>query len=310
MSTHRSTMAMVSLVGSAPLFLVGVAAGPAEAHGAPTDPISRAVACSQQGGHAGSAACAAAAEAGGSAAFEKWDNIRVADVEGRDRTKIPDGELCSAGIDPYKGLDVARADWPASTLEAGEPFTLTYASTIPHRGTFSVYLTKDGYDPNTPLSWDDLANEPFVTATDPVLQDGAYRIKGTLPGGRTGRHLIYTIWRNTDTPDTYYSCSDIVVTDAGSTAGDEAQVDENTEASRSSADAEGGPSAPGVSAGRPTAPQPPKAPASSQPEAAAKPSPSTAGSGGVPLAVTAAAAALVAVGAVAGGRLRRRWRTR
>jgi chitin-binding protein len=35
-------------------------------------------------------------------------------------------------------------------------------------------------------------------------------MKGRLPTGRTGRHLIYTVWQNTDTADTYYSCSDVV----------------------------------------------------------------------------------------------------
>lgn len=31
-----------------------------------------------------------------------------------------------------------------------------------------------------------------------------------VAGGKTGRHLIYTIWQSSSTPDTYYSCSDVV----------------------------------------------------------------------------------------------------
>ena len=27
---------------------------------------------------------------------------------------------------------------------------------------------------------------------------------------RAGRHLLYIVWQNTSTPDTYYSCSDLV----------------------------------------------------------------------------------------------------
>ena len=27
---------------------------------------------------------------------------------------------------------------------------------------------------------------------------------------RTGRHLLYIVWQNSSTPDTYYSCSDLV----------------------------------------------------------------------------------------------------
>ncbi|MFE7778225.1 lytic polysaccharide monooxygenase [Streptomyces sp. NPDC057445] len=315
MSSRRTIVATVALVGSAPLLLLGVCAGPAVAHGAPSDPVSRAVACGPQGGHAQSAACVAAVRRGGREAFEKWDNLRVADVAGRDRRMIPDGKLCSAGIDTYKGLDIARADWPADTFEAGAPFALTYASTIPHRGTFSVYLTKDGYDPNSPLAWDDLDGKPFLTATDPVFRDGAYRIEGKLPAGRAGRHLLYTIWRNTDTPDTYYSCSDVVLTAAGSDRGDAGAVtDQKPENGGKAApgnhrptEPEGEPEKPPAVAARTPEKQPPPAPVVSQPEAAAKPASATANSGG--LTIAWASAAVLAVVGAAGGYLRHRRRS-
>ncbi|MFF3687154.1 lytic polysaccharide monooxygenase [Streptomyces sp. NPDC002187] len=221
--THRrpgpATAAAVVL-GAVPILLTGAAAGVAHAHGAPTDPVSRVAACGLDGAQRTSAACRAAVAVNGGADFRAWDNLRVADVRGRDRQVIPDGKLCSAGLDAYRGLDVARADWPATPLEAGERFTLTYRSTIPHRGTFKLYLTKEGYDPAGPLRWDDLAARPFATATDPALVNGAYRIRGRLPANLTGRHVLYTIWQNTDTPDTYYSCSDVMLT--GNAKGEEA----------------------------------------------------------------------------------------
>ncbi|MGP4045765.1 lytic polysaccharide monooxygenase auxiliary activity family 9 protein [Streptomyces sp. 2A115] len=223
MTSHRTA----ALVGVAPLLLTVWAAAPAAAHGAPTDPVSRVVACSPDGGQqAGSAACRAAI-ASGVAAF---DNLRLAGVGGRDREVVPDGELCSGGLDAYRGLDLARADWPATRLTAGENLTLTYRSTIPHTGTFKLYLTKDGYDPTKPLTWSDLPSQPFATATDPALVNGAYRIRAKLPSDRTGRHLLYTIWQNTSTPDTYYSCSDVVFpgaeegTGAGEGSGAEEEV--------------------------------------------------------------------------------------
>ncbi|MGP4000150.1 lytic polysaccharide monooxygenase auxiliary activity family 9 protein [Streptomyces sp. 8N706] len=210
MTVHRNA-AVAALVGAVPLLLTAVTTVPAQAHGAPTDPVSRVAACGPTGERtARSAACTAAVAANGGRTFDDWDNLRVADVRGKDRQVIPDGKLCSAGVDGYQGLDTARADWPATRLTAGDDFTLTYRSTIPHQGTFSLYLTKDGYDPATPLSWDDLESEPFLTARDPKLEDGSYHLKGRLPAGMTGRHVMYTVWRNTDTPDTYYSCSDVV----------------------------------------------------------------------------------------------------
>ncbi|MET8244016.1 lytic polysaccharide monooxygenase [Streptomyces sp. NPDC005202] len=186
------------------------AAGPARAHGAPTDPVSRVVACSPDGGsRARSAACRAAIAANG-APFTAWDNLRVADVNGRDRQMIPDGKLCSGGLPAYKGLDLARSDWPSTRLAPGAKLTMTYASTIPHEGTFKLYLTKPGYDPTKPLTWSDIPARPFAEVKDPALTGGAYHIRATLPADRTGHHVLFTIWQNSSTPDTYYSCSDVV----------------------------------------------------------------------------------------------------
>ncbi|MET7700504.1 lytic polysaccharide monooxygenase [Streptomyces sp. NPDC005485] len=216
MTAHRRAGAAAAAM-AAPLLLTTWAAVPAQAHGAPTDPVSRVFACSPDGGdRARTAACGAAIAANG-APFTDWDNLRVADVGGRDREVIPDGKLCSGGLPAYKGLDVARADYPATRLTPGAAFTLAYSSTIPHTGTFKLYLTKPGYDPTRPLTWSELPAKPFATATDPALVNGAYRIRAKLPSDRTGRQLLYTIWQNTSTTDTYYSCSDVVFPDAGKT---------------------------------------------------------------------------------------------
>ncbi|WP_112467057.1 lytic polysaccharide monooxygenase auxiliary activity family 9 protein [Streptomyces triticisoli] len=191
-------------------------AGPARAHGAPTDPAGRVFACSPDGGgRAGSAACRAAVAANG-APFTAWDNLRVANVAGRDRRMIPDGKLCSGGLPAYKGLDLPRGDWPSTPLVPGAGLTMRYASTIPHRGTFKLYLTKPGYDPTKPLTWKDIPARPFAEVTDPALTGGAYRIGATLPADRTGRHVLFTIWQNSSTPDTYYSCSDVMFAKATS----------------------------------------------------------------------------------------------
>jgi chitin-binding protein len=43
------------------------------------------------------------------------------------------------------------------------------------------------------------------------VRDGAYRFSGKLPTDRSGRHVLYVVWETTSTPDTYYSCSDLIV---------------------------------------------------------------------------------------------------
>ena len=130
-------------------------AAPAQAHGAVSSPISRVVACGPDGGkRAESAACRAAVAANGDS-FDDWSNLRVPNVSGRDRELIPDGKLCSGGLGAYKGLDLARDDWPTTTLRPGADFTFKYRQTIPHEGTFRMYVTEDGYSPDRPLTWAD-----------------------------------------------------------------------------------------------------------------------------------------------------------
>ncbi|MEV0241040.1 lytic polysaccharide monooxygenase [Streptomyces sp. NPDC050674] len=211
-TAHRTALAAALVT---PLLLPLWAAGPARAHGAPTDPVSRAVACSPEGGErAGTAACRAAVAANGGP-FTAWDNLRVANVGGRDRQVVPDGKLCSGGLPAYRGLDLARSDWPSTRVTPGATLTMRYVSTIPHTGTFRMYLTKPGYDPDGPLSWSDLPAKPFAEVTDPPLRNGAYRFGAALPSDRAGRHVLYTVWQNSSTPDTYYSCSDVVFPQAG-----------------------------------------------------------------------------------------------
>ncbi|BCB84660.1 hypothetical protein Psuf_019730 [Phytohabitans suffuscus] len=195
---------------AAAALVVLAAPAPAQAHGALTSPVSRLAACGTEGSSAGSAACRAALAESGRQRWTDWDNLRLPGIDGRDREVIPDGKLCSAGIDRYAGLDLARADWSATRLTAGASFAFSYAGTIRHEGSFKLYVTRDGYDPETPLAWSDLESEPFLSATDPAFRDGAYRMKGILPANKSGRHLIYTIWQNSSTPDTYYSCSDVI----------------------------------------------------------------------------------------------------
>jgi len=210
MTRMTARLSVTAAAAVAPLLLLPWVAGSAQAHGAPTDPVSRVYACSPEGGAANrSAACGAAVSANG-APFTAWDNLRVAGVAGRDRQVIPDGRLCSGNLPAYRGLDLPRADWPATRLTPGVRLTMTYASTIAHTGTFRLYLTRPGYDPAKPLTWSDLPTRPFAEIKDPPLTNGAYHLRATLPKDRTGRQMLYTIWQNSSTPDTYYSCSDVV----------------------------------------------------------------------------------------------------
>ncbi|WP_370411408.1 lytic polysaccharide monooxygenase [Streptomyces fradiae] len=206
--TSRRTAA-AAVVSTAVLALSGLAVAPAFAHGSMTDPVSRVAGCHAEGPESPkSAACKAAVAAGGTQALYDWNGVNIANAAGKHREIIPDGELCSAGNEKFQGLDLARADWPATSLNSG-PHTFRYKGTAPHRGKFELYVTKDGYDPSKPLKWSDLEAEPFATVVDPGMQNGDYVFTGTIPE-KSGRHLIYSIWQRSDSPEAFYACSDVV----------------------------------------------------------------------------------------------------
>ncbi|GAB3893773.1 hypothetical protein GCM10029964_071100 [Kibdelosporangium lantanae] len=71
-------------------------------------------------------------------------------------------------------------------------------------------MTRNGYNPLTPLRWSDL--EQFNQVRNPPLVGDVYRITTTLPAGRTGRHLIYTIWQRQlpDSTEAFYLCNDVI----------------------------------------------------------------------------------------------------
>ncbi|MFD7257443.1 lytic polysaccharide monooxygenase [Streptomyces sp. NPDC059874] len=219
MPAHRPrSVIRIASVALAPLAVAAYAAAPAAAHGSMTDPVSRVAACYAEGPESPrSAACKAAVAASGAQAFYDWNAVNIANAAGNHRALIPNGQLCSAGNDKYQGLDLARADWPASPMTAGA-HTFRYKGTAPHKGSFELYVTKDGYDPSQPLKWSDLEPAPFAKATDPGMQNGDYVFSGTVPQ-KSGRHLIYSIWQRSDSPEAFYTCSDVVFgKDSGSTA--------------------------------------------------------------------------------------------
>src|SRR5215212_122015 len=110
----RRRLVGVAAVGIAPLALTALTAAPASAHGSMGDPVSRVAQCYAEGPESPkSAACEAAVAAGGTQALYDWNGIRIGDANGRHQSLIPDGRLCSAGNDEFKGLDLDRADWPA-----------------------------------------------------------------------------------------------------------------------------------------------------------------------------------------------------
>lgn len=90
--------------------------------------------------------------------------------------------------------------------------------------------------------------------------DGYYAFTGNLPA-RTGRHIVYKVWQRNDSPEAFYSCSDVTFgtgTAARAQAPTEAKIAAGAELSTVSHAGHGGDEqAPALSAGTAEAPSSP-----------------------------------------------------
>jgi chitin-binding protein len=198
----------------------------AQAHGAMQMPGSRTWLCYKDGRNPNTGAiepknpgCAAAVAQSGPNSLYNWFATLRSDGAGRMAGFIPDGQLCSGGTGgPYDftGFNLARADFPATHLTSGREIEIQYNNWARHPGTFRLYITKDTWSPTRALAWSDLESTPFDEATNPAeiggpgSDDGHYYWNATLPSGKSGRHIIYSVWQRSDSNETFYGCSDVV----------------------------------------------------------------------------------------------------
>ena len=201
-------------------------APPASAHGALMTPGSRTFLCwrdglSQQGNIVPkNSACSGAVAQSGDNSLYNWFSVLRSDGAGRTEGFISDGQLCSGGNPNFAGYDRV-GNWPLTHLTSGASFDFSYNAWAAHPGWFYLYVTKDGWDPDQPLRWDELESQPFATVDHPPVTgsvgttDGKYLWTANLPSGKTGRHVIYSVWKRSDSNETFYGCSDVTF-DGGS----------------------------------------------------------------------------------------------
>lgn len=211
----RTSLAGISLAA-----IVGLHTS-AFGHGSMESPISRVYACYKENPeNPSSPACIAAANYSKQALYD-WNGVLLSDANGEHRARIPDGKLCGAGDVTFSALDAPRDDWPATAITANAQgdLRLTFHATAPHAiDYFRLYVTDDGYDAKQPLRWSTLEAEPFCELDgDEVVRNGnRFELNCPFPTGLAGRHLIYAIWQRSDSPEAFYSCSDVLIdTDQG-----------------------------------------------------------------------------------------------
>jgi predicted carbohydrate-binding protein with CBM5 and CBM33 domain len=218
---------VLSLLGAALLALVVASLpAPASAHGVAMSPGSRTYLCYKDMVESGNqtpsnAACADAVAETGTTPLYNWFAVLDSSADGQTVGYIPDGEICSGGHEgpfDFSSYNAARSDWPTTHLTAGSSIEIRYSNWAAHPGDFIVYFTKDSWTPDKPLAWSDL--EKVQTVTDPPQEGGAGSDGGAyywdlqLPN-KSGQHIMFIHWTRSDSPEDFYSCSDVVF-DGGS----------------------------------------------------------------------------------------------
>jgi chitin-binding protein len=198
------------------IFSVSLIVEQAFSHGSMETPVSRIYNCFLENPeNPKSDACKAAVEQGGTQALYDWNGVNQGNANDMHREIIPDGKLCSAGKELFKGMDLARNDWHTTMIapNGSGNFEFVFIATAPHSTKYyRFYVTEDGYNPLNPLKWTDLEESPFCTITDVTLENGRYKMNCPFPQGKSGKHIIYSIWQRDDSSEAFYTCMDVEFT--------------------------------------------------------------------------------------------------
>ncbi|MFF8604452.1 lytic polysaccharide monooxygenase [Streptomyces sp. NPDC015346] len=142
----------------------------------------------------------------------QWEPQSVEGPKGFPSAGPADGRICSAGLAHFAQLDDPRGgNWPATRVTAGQSYSFRWQFTARHRTTdFRYYITKNGWDRTKPLTRAALDSQPFLTVPYNSQQPPAtLSHSGTIPAGKTGKHLILAVWTIADTANAFYACSDV-----------------------------------------------------------------------------------------------------
>ncbi|RSM88647.1 cellulose-binding protein [Kibdelosporangium aridum] len=207
----RRVLTVLATVG---ILFASVVAGVASAHGSATDPPSRNYGCWDRWGSdfqnptmaQRDPMCWQAWQADPNAMWN-WNGLYRENLKGNHQGNIPNGQLCSGGRAEggrYNSLDTVGA-WQMANKS--NRFTLTITDQARHGADYLlVYVTRQGFNPATqPLGWNNLE---LVAQTGRYAAAGQYQVSVNA-SGRSGRHIVYTIWQASHLDQSYYFCSDV-----------------------------------------------------------------------------------------------------
>ena len=194
----------------------------ASAHGSVVDPASRNYGCLERWGNNHMAPemqtedpmCYQAWQANPNAMWN-WNGLYRENLRGNYQAAIPDGTLCSGGHAEGGRYDALDAIGPWIATPVSNNFTVRLFDQASHGADYiRVYVTRQGFDAlNQPLGWSDLQLVGEIGYTPAsqwrqVPSGVEIDIPVSAPG-RSGRHIVYTIWLASHMDQAYFLCSDV-----------------------------------------------------------------------------------------------------
>ncbi|MFI6151687.1 lytic polysaccharide monooxygenase [Kitasatospora sp. NPDC051170] len=143
----------------------------------------------------------------------QWEPQSVEGPKGFPTRGPADGTICAGADGRWAPLDDPHGGaWPTTKVTGGQQLTFTWEIEARHSTTnFKYYLTKPGYDAGQPITRASLDLNPFLTVPYNGRQPAATTTHtGTLPTGRTGHHVVVSVWTIADTSNAFYSCTDVL----------------------------------------------------------------------------------------------------
>jgi len=144
----------------------------------------------------------------------QWEPQSVEGPKGFPSSGPADGQLCSGGVSRFGQLNSATKPgggaWPTTKVTGGQQYTFRWQFTASHATTdFRYYITKNGWNQNAPLTRSALQTTPFLTVPYNGRPPATLSHSGTLPSGKSGHHMILSVWTIADTGNAFYACSDV-----------------------------------------------------------------------------------------------------
>ncbi|HGJ5895734.1 lytic polysaccharide monooxygenase [Arsenophonus nasoniae] len=142
-----------------------------------------------------------------------------------------DGKLASGGIQRFAKLDEAGENrWHKTQMHVGDNNFSWYLTARHSTANWRYYITKNGWNPNVPLTRAAFDLKPFCTQYDGgAIPKADVSIICEVPVDRIGYHIIYGVWQIADTSNSFYQVVDVIFPDNDKKQPTEPDIKEPTE---------------------------------------------------------------------------------